>query len=338
MPIPQKPHSGAARRPDRTTAVGARPSRGNRWGNLTLRDSHTLQRLHVDRHQTTKLQVENLEPRLTPSAAPVVISEFMAINHSTIIDDSGDSPDWIEIHNRSMEPVSLEGWLLTDSPWDLTKWRFPNITIQPDEYMVLLATGCKAGIECSTDIALQTSFALQSREFLALLEPDGRVASSYGSDKADYPEQRADISYGLTSVDGSSVVESLFMSQPTPGAANQQGYRGFAADVLFGAEHGFYSQSDLLPGGRLAAGIAMTSEPAAMIRYTTDGSAPSLSNLAAHIYQSPIMVAGTTTLRAVATRENYLPSPVSTRSFLFPEDIALHPLRVKAIGSGLMKA
>ena len=77
-----------------------------------------------------------------------------------------------------------------------------------------------------------------------------------------------------------------------------------------------------LPSGRLATGIALTSEPGAKIRYTTDGSAPSLSNLAAHIYQSPIMVTGTTTLRAVATRDNYLPSPVSTRSFLFSEDIA----------------
>ena len=145
---------------------------------------------------------------------------------------------------RSLRRLHLV-WFLTDSRRDLTKWRFPNVTIQPDEYMVLLATGCKADVECSTDIALQTSFALQSREFLALLDPDGQVASSYGSAEADYPEQRADISYGLTSVDGSSALESLFMSKPAPGAANQQGYRGFAAGVLFGAEHGFYSQSDL---------------------------------------------------------------------------------------------
>lgn len=44
----------------------------------------------------------------------LMISELMALNHSTIMDADGDYPDWIEIYNPKSEAQSLEGWFLTD--------------------------------------------------------------------------------------------------------------------------------------------------------------------------------------------------------------------------------
>ena len=49
-------------------------------------------------------------------------------------------PDWLEIHNFGTEDVSINGWSLSDDVDGITKWIFPNITLTPDQYMVLWAS------------------------------------------------------------------------------------------------------------------------------------------------------------------------------------------------------
>ena len=62
----------------------------------------------------------------TPSVtARLYITEFMADNRRTIEDEDGDASDWIEIFNSGTDPVSLEGYFLTDSADTLTMWSFP---------------------------------------------------------------------------------------------------------------------------------------------------------------------------------------------------------------------
>ena len=51
----------------------------------------------------------------------VVISEFMAINVSTLTDANGDYSDWIELYNPSDTPIDLRGWFLSDDPAQLDK-------------------------------------------------------------------------------------------------------------------------------------------------------------------------------------------------------------------------
>jgi hypothetical protein len=58
----------------------------------------------------------------------VRISEFMALNENGLDDEDRDEEDWIEIHNAGMSPVNLNGWYLTDTPKNLTKWKFPAVT------------------------------------------------------------------------------------------------------------------------------------------------------------------------------------------------------------------
>ena len=69
------------------------------------------------------------------------ISEFMAVNDIGLDDQDRDESDWIEIHNAGTTTASLEGWYLTDSAKDLTKWRFPAVVLQPDDYLVVFASG-----------------------------------------------------------------------------------------------------------------------------------------------------------------------------------------------------
>src|SRR5215207_10205337 len=65
------------------------------------------------------------------TAEPVVITEFVASNSNGLVDEDGDASDWIEVFNSGSTNVNLDGWFLTDSPANLTKWRFPAVDLAP---------------------------------------------------------------------------------------------------------------------------------------------------------------------------------------------------------------
>ncbi len=139
-----------------------------------------------------KLALEALEPRHLLDAGPLV-SEFLAINNGVLQDEDGQYSDWIEIHNPTPAPVDLAGWHLTDDPAALEKWTFPEMTLAPDEYLVVFASD-----KNRTDPAgeLHANFKLSGGgEYLALVRPDG-VTVSHDYAPA-FPPQTADVSYGL---------------------------------------------------------------------------------------------------------------------------------------------
>ncbi|MDB4701253.1 chitobiase/beta-hexosaminidase C-terminal domain-containing protein, partial [Akkermansiaceae bacterium] len=126
------------------------------------------------------------------------ISEFVALNTRSLVDEDGDSSDWIEIENTDNTAVSLGGWYLTDDPKDLTKWEIPSVTLLPNDFLVIFASN-KNRVDPASN--LHTNFTLQPEEFVGLVEPDGKtLASSF-----DPPPQFEDISYGVGTV-GASIV------------------------------------------------------------------------------------------------------------------------------------
>ncbi len=72
---------------------------------------------------------------------PIVINELMSSNSNTLADEDGDFEDWIELYNRGEESVDLEGWGLSDDASKLFKWKFPKVTINPGEYLLVWASG-----------------------------------------------------------------------------------------------------------------------------------------------------------------------------------------------------
>jgi len=138
------------------------------------------------------LLLESLERRDLLAATPV-ISEFMAVNVSTLEDEDGDYSDWIELFNPGSEPVNLNGYWLTDRASDLTGWRVPDITIDPGGYRVIFASSKDRD---DPDGELHTDFKLNSDgEYLALVGPDGTsVIHEYAP---QYPPQVADVAYGV---------------------------------------------------------------------------------------------------------------------------------------------
>ena len=92
------------------------------------------------RAQEGRLLLERLEPRVMLDAGPLVISELMALNETTLQDEDGAYSDWIEIHNPTDEAINLDGWYLTDNAADLRRWRFPPRSLGPNEYLVVFAS------------------------------------------------------------------------------------------------------------------------------------------------------------------------------------------------------
>jgi hypothetical protein len=72
--------------------------------------------------------------------AQIIINEVSASNTSTIYDEDGDAPDWIELLNTSDTPVLLSDYYISDKPDDLFLYRLPEIMLQPGNFTVLFAS------------------------------------------------------------------------------------------------------------------------------------------------------------------------------------------------------
>lgn len=104
----------------------------------------------------------------------VVINEIMAQNYVGLMSADGELYDWIELKNASAKAVSLENYILTRGDGK-AEWVLPNVTIQPDSYLLLFASKqdlCEEGGE------LHTNFKLPKEDgYLALKSPNKQVVS-----------------------------------------------------------------------------------------------------------------------------------------------------------------
>ncbi|MCA9259397.1 MAG: chitobiase/beta-hexosaminidase C-terminal domain-containing protein, partial [Planctomycetales bacterium] len=108
-----------------------------------------------------------------------------------------------------------------------------------------------------------------------------------------------------------------YFENPTPGYANGVNFSGFLDRPAMSASHGFYDAPQSI--------VLSTSVPDALIVYTTDGSAPTvdanLNIVNGSAYAAPIFVGATTTIRALAVREDYKPSAMSAATYVFLDDV-----------------
>ena len=139
--------------------------------------------------------------------SPVVVNEIVASNRSVLEDENGEYHDYIELYNRSDETVDLTGWYLSDDTSRSRKWRFPQASIAPGEYLVVYASGLNRREDAAH---LHTNFSLSSEgEQVVLADAKGRMM-----DCVDYELLSADTAWAL-GADG-----SWRIAVPTPGGAN----------------------------------------------------------------------------------------------------------------------
>lgn len=135
----------------------------------------------------------------TPAMGRVWISEFLADNDGSFLNDQGKATDWIELFNDGDQAVNLSGWSLSDDATDPRQWVFPTgTTIGPKQFMLIFASG-----EDRRDPSgpLHTNFGLRrGGEYLGLFRAGTpTVEHDFG---ASYPPQFEGISYGLTQTGG----------------------------------------------------------------------------------------------------------------------------------------
>lgn len=235
---------------------------------------------------------------------PLRLNEILVRNRTGQSDGFGKREDWIEIYNPNNTVVNLDAYYLTDNATNLTKWNFPAVSIQANSYLIVFASG-KDVIDSGGDA--HTSFSLSaSGEYLAIVRPDGTTIDD--SFSPVYPEQFTDISYGIPAGGGASV----FFQNNTPRAVNSSAANpGVVKDTNFSEDRGFYSAPFALE--------ITSATPGATIRYTLDGSKPTASS--GIVYSAPITITTTSTVRAIATFSDWLPTNVDSHTYLFIDDV-----------------
>ncbi|MHA3774545.1 lamin tail domain-containing protein [Verrucomicrobiota bacterium sgz303538] len=234
-------------------------------------------------------------------------------------DGPDSASDWVELYNNGSTDVNLAGWSLTDDPSVPRKWIFPNVTIPAGGYLVVFTDGLN--ITSNPGGYLHTNFSLgQGGEYVGLYDPSATVASQLAP---GFPPQSPFHSY-VRGGDGAW----QYSDTPTPGAAN--------AGTLF---VGKVATPTVTNPGRFYSGSVSvtfsTSTPGAVIRYTTDGSEPTLnSNIAA----GPITVSSSLALRARAFLNNWLASDVITHTYLISQAVARRSLPAVCVTGDLQRA
>lgn len=87
---------------------------------------------------------------------PVVISEIMPANRSTLTGSKGKLRDWVELTNTGSVPVCLDGAYLSDDPAERGKWAIDRLTLEPGQSAVIFCAGSDAEAG-EADFALSAS-------------------------------------------------------------------------------------------------------------------------------------------------------------------------------------
>lgn len=146
----------------------------------------------LDTHQ---LRLEHLERR-DLLAADVYISEFVASNESSLLDEDGDSPDWLEIYNDGPDNVNLDGWHLTDDIDESRKWSFPAQDLPAGNFLVVFLSDKD---RTTPGMPLHANFKLKADgEYLSLnRDSTSSTVEVVSSFAPTYPSQLTDISFGF---------------------------------------------------------------------------------------------------------------------------------------------
>ena len=227
----------------------------------------------------------------------VYISEFGGSTGSV-------ASDWVEIYNSTGSAVNLAGCGISNNPKNPAKWVFPDISIEPGEYLLLYATGSADKAQKKN---LKLNFNISSTgETLFFFDPGGKLI-----DKLSAGRMKSGQSYGR---DGSD--NRFYYAEPTPGAQNGKGYEGITQLPAFSVTPGIYDDTVT---------VAITAGEGETIRYTTDCTTP---NASSEVYSGELSISKNSVIRAAAFRDGYLSGDVATATYLFRSDGVNHALPV----------
>ncbi len=208
----------------------------------------------------------------------VMINEYSCSNSSTILDNFGDTPDWIELYNAGSSAVPLAGYYISDKISAPTKWQIPaGVSIPANGYLIIWASGRNtiAGGNIHAGIKLTQT----KPEDIVFADPTGAIIEGIILN----PTQ-SDHSRGRTPNGGSTWA---VYTTPSPGLYNTGAKQEYAVKPVMSVPAGFYTSSQTVAITAPGTGLS--------IRYTIDGSIPTVASA---IYSTPIPISTTTVIRA----------------------------------------
>lgn len=236
----------------------------------------------------------------TATSENVVINEIMSANVDVYMDPNKNYGSWVEIYNPSSKSVSLGGLYVSDDANDLKK----NKLI--DQYGAVPANGYAILNFDHHEVWTENAY----RQIDDKLDCDGgEIIISDGTTiiaRQSYPQAKSRCSYARTTDGGTNW---RFTGNPTPGSSNQSS-TNYASRQLMSPEPDQPGQQFT---GTLQ--ICVNIPDGATLVYTTDGTTPTLTNGTS----SPtgiFNITQTTCYRFRFFKDGYLPSPVTTRSYI----------------------
>ena len=153
--------------------------------------------------------INDAEPPLEPDAmvcppAPrIVINEVVASNVNGLVDEDGETPDWIELFNAGDTPVALGGWGLSDDPDEPLRWQLPELTLQPGAFLLVLASDMDRDVVVSWDTRIDWGDVWRYLPVVAPPDPDWYRPDF---DDSDWPEGPS--GFGHADDDDATIVNS----------------------------------------------------------------------------------------------------------------------------------
>ncbi|MBQ9363145.1 MAG: lamin tail domain-containing protein [Bacteroidaceae bacterium] len=234
----------------------------------------------------------------------LVCTEVCVANIDQTIDFSNNYGGWVELYNPSDHDVSLNGWYISDDAELLRKHRLSGYDVlKPGCYQCVFFGHNAADGEYGPTAEKQVRFKLNRKGGTLYLSGNGTEADL----SVTYPKSIPRCSYARVRWDAD---EWQYCGMPTPGFPNV----GHYAQVCLPAPEVdcdsrlFTSEFDVhvwIPFGTT-------------LRYTTDGSTPTLTNGETST-DGLFPVSQTTVLRLRLFSDDKLPSSVVTRTYIYKD-------------------
>jgi hypothetical protein len=190
----------------------------------------------------------------------LAINEVVSSNSTIIGDEDNEFEDFIEIYNYGSVAINLENFGLTDDENEPFQWVFPNITLQPNEYLLVWASK-----KDRTDPTqqLHANFKISSGGETIILSDSNETILN----QIELPALESDTSLGRFP-NGTGTFKVF--QNPTPSQANIDEIEPVHSPD-FSKSSGFFNNTVLLELTHL--------DPEVTILYTLDGSEPKPENI-----------------------------------------------------------
>lgn len=232
----------------------------------------------------------------------LIINEVMNSNYSYLSQNGGNYYDWIELYNNSKEEINLKDYYLTTTTNRPKMYNLPDVTIKPNSYYVVMASG---DTNLSNNSYKHTNFKLSDSEGLFLYKSNKVVDSMFIS---NIP---VGYSYGRASSPG-----LYYFGSPTPLKNNNSGNMQISYTPLFNKEAGVYNNVE---------NISLNISCPGTLRYTLTGNTPSSNS---SIYKGPLTLKKTAVVKAACFEDGKMRSKVVTKSYIINENHTMPVLSI----------